>query len=284
MFFTVSVEWHCPEPSTTTLANGSGSRKKSFFTKFFAQSTVRRSLTGPFLRPPGLDMSPAAGEAAVAASERAGLGRRRDAEESPERPGPGPEQPAPRPPGPEGPGCAERRRHEPRRERDAELPPPPTSASSARAAHNKAAAAAGRAASAPRPRRLLSSRPALASPSRCRKAREPTARSLLRRAGARPLPPPPALLSEGTGSWGRRRRHSSAPGGGEEMGAGPPAGRGPMGGAMAGAELWARSPVPGAPEEGRTGLGPQGARAPRPRPSSELHRPGASSVAPGGVC
>lgn len=51
---------------------------------------------------------------------------------------------------------------------------------------------------------------------------------------------------------------------------------------MAEAGLWARSPAPGAPEEGRTGHGPQGARAPRPRPSYELHRPGAGSVAPGG--
>lgn len=147
--------------------------------------------------------------------------------------------------------------------------------------HNKAAVAAGRAAaSAPRPRRLPSSRPASASPSRCRKAREPTARSLLRRAGDRPLPPPPALLSEGTGSWGRRRRcrrrHSSAPGGGEETGAGPAAGRGGGGGAMAaGAGLWARSPASGAPEESRTGHRPQKTRAPRPRPSSELHRPAA---------
>jgi hypothetical protein len=98
--------------------------------------------------------------------------------------------------------------------------------------HNKAAAAAGRAASAPRPRRLLSSRSASVSPSRCREAWERTVRSLLRRAGARPLPPPPALLSERTRSWGRsrcrrrRRRHSSAPGGGEETGAGPAGGAG----------------------------------------------------------
>lgn len=27
VFFTVSVEWHCPDPSTTILAKGSGSPK-----------------------------------------------------------------------------------------------------------------------------------------------------------------------------------------------------------------------------------------------------------------
>lgn len=35
----VSVLWHWPEPSTITLANGSGRRKRSFFARFFAHRT-----------------------------------------------------------------------------------------------------------------------------------------------------------------------------------------------------------------------------------------------------
>lgn len=54
----MSVEWHCPEPSTTILAKGSGSLKKSFFARFLAHNTVRRILMlEPFLRVPGFDIS-----------------------------------------------------------------------------------------------------------------------------------------------------------------------------------------------------------------------------------
>lgn len=38
----VSVLWHCPEPSTLTLANGSGRRNRSFLARFLAQSTGYR--------------------------------------------------------------------------------------------------------------------------------------------------------------------------------------------------------------------------------------------------
>lgn len=61
--------------------------------------------------------------------------------------------------------------------------------------------------------------------------------------GARPLPPPPALLSEGTGSWGSRR-HSSAPGAGRRRGGGADGGGADGGGAG-----------------GRGGAGPGQARA-----------------------
>lgn len=112
------------------------------------------------------------GAAAAARGRQAGLGRRRGATESPQRPGLGPEQPAPRPPRPEGPGCAERRRHEPRRERDAELPPPPTSPSSARAAQQSGSRGRARRLR-PRPRRLHAAACAFPS-SRLGKAPEPT--------------------------------------------------------------------------------------------------------------
>lgn len=36
----VSVLWHCPEPSTLTLAKGSGSLNRSFLARFLAQRTV----------------------------------------------------------------------------------------------------------------------------------------------------------------------------------------------------------------------------------------------------
>lgn len=35
----VSVLWHWPDPSTLTLANGSGKRNRSFFARFLAHST-----------------------------------------------------------------------------------------------------------------------------------------------------------------------------------------------------------------------------------------------------
>lgn len=124
------------------------------------------------------------------------------------------------------------------------LPPP--------GPHNKAVAAAGRAASArtpppPRNRLRLS---LLSAP------RGPGADGAdgLRRAvlggagaglGARPLPPPPALLSEGTRSWGRRRHSSARGGGGGRRGGDERRGQrgraGPVGGACAGARR-----VPGA--------------------------------------
>lgn len=37
----VSVLWHCPEPSTLTLAKGSGSLNRSFLARFLAQRTVK---------------------------------------------------------------------------------------------------------------------------------------------------------------------------------------------------------------------------------------------------
>ena len=37
----VSVLWHWPEPSTLTLAKGSGSRNRSFLARFLAQSTEK---------------------------------------------------------------------------------------------------------------------------------------------------------------------------------------------------------------------------------------------------
>lgn len=109
------------------------------------------------------------------------------------------------------------------------LPPP--------GPHNKAVAAAGRAASArtpPPPRNRL--RLSLLSAPRGPGAdgADGLRRAVLGGAGAglraRPLPPPPALLSEGTRSWGRRR-HSSARGGGgggeeETRGGASGAGRG----------------------------------------------------------
>lgn len=209
-------------------------------------SPVRRSLTGPFLRPPGLDMSPAAGAAAAglrprrgARGRRAGRGRRRGAAESPQRPGLGPEQPAPRPPRPEGPGCAERRRHEPRRERDAELPPPPTSPSSARAAQQSGSRGRPRRLR-PRPRRPHAAASAFPS-SRLGEAQEPTA--LVGRGGrcsAAPeqdsglgrflLHPPSCLREPGPGAAAATRRLQGA---GRRREAGP-AGRGLGGRARAG--------------------------------------------------
>jgi len=41
----VSVLWHWPEPSTLTLAKGSGSRNRSFLARFLAQSTAKKKLT-----------------------------------------------------------------------------------------------------------------------------------------------------------------------------------------------------------------------------------------------
>lgn len=228
-------------------------------------SPVRRSLTGPFLRPPGLDMSPAAGAAAAAGlrprrgarGRRAGRGRRRGAAESPQRPGLGPEQPAPRPPRPEGPGCAERRRHEPRRERDAELPPPPTSPSSARAAQQSGSRGRPRRLRPrrlrPRPRRPHAAASAFPS-SRLGEAQEPTA--LVGRGGrcsAAPeqdsglgrflLHPPSCLREPGPGAAAATRRLRGA---GRRREAGP-AGRGLDGRARAGC------PGRGARSSGRPG-------------------------------
>lgn len=151
--------------------------EKILFHQVFCTEYCQTQLDGPVPPAPRVRHVPdggggGGGAAAAARGRQAGLGRRRGATESPQRPGLGPEQPAPRPPRPEGPGCAERRRHEPRRERDAELPPPPTSPSSARAAQQSGSRGRARRLR-PRPRRLHAAACAFPS-SRLGKAPEPT--------------------------------------------------------------------------------------------------------------
>lgn len=203
-------------------------------------SPVRRSLTGPFLRPPGLDMSPAAG-AAAGQRPRRGAGRRGE--------GDGKARQSHHSGRGWGPSSRRRGRHGRR------VPDVPSVVAMSRGGsgtpsspllplllprpgpHNKAAAAAGRAASARAPAAstqppapffpLGSARP------RSRRgwlAEAGGARRRRSRLGDRPLPPPPALLSEQTRSCGRRR-HSSAAGRGGDGRRGRRGGAGPTGGA-----------------------------------------------------
>lgn len=214
-------------------------------------SPVRRSLTGPFLRPPGLDMSPAAGRRGCGAAAAArgpgpaggerggGDGEARRSHHS-------------------GRGCGPSSRRRGRHGR--RVPDVPSVVAMSRGGsgtpsspllplllprpgpHNKAAAAAGRAASARAPAASTQPPPpfpplSVARPGSRRGWSAEAGGVRLRRSrlGDRPLPPPPALLSKRTRSCGRRG-HSSAAGGGEETEVGRTggAGRG-RGGAWAGA-------------------------------------------------